>query len=261
MKKILLYIIVVITGIIAVSCDKTIDEFDNSTNYIYFDMPFVLDQYGKKTKVREDSLTYSFAMDDLSVTEYTFKIPVNSVGLRVDQDRSFKVLVETGNATGNDWDETVLSKAMIPAGKLIDTLRVTVKRTDALKKEWRTITFRLEGNEHFELGATELLTAKISFTAILQPPTWWATWERSFGEFSREKYSKWQEIYYLGADPNLERFGPNAGKQLYWGLMPYYTNSNSYPSTFMFIRKLKQYFIDNEVYPDGDTSKPRITLP
>ena len=87
MKKIILYMIMAIAGMIAVSCDKAIDEFDNSTNYIYFDMPFVLDQYGRKTTVREDSLMYSFAMDDLSVTEYTFKIPVNSVGLVTDQDR------------------------------------------------------------------------------------------------------------------------------------------------------------------------------
>ena len=42
MKKIILYMIMAIAGMIAVSCDKVIDEFDNSTNYIYFDMPFIL---------------------------------------------------------------------------------------------------------------------------------------------------------------------------------------------------------------------------
>ena len=100
---------------------------------------------------------YSFAMDDPSVTEYTFKIPVNSVGLVTDQDPgfSFKVVVESGTATGNDWDETALCRGMIPARKLIDTLRVTVKRTDGLKKEWRTITFRLEQNEHFAFGGRQ----------------------------------------------------------------------------------------------------------
>lgn len=59
-----------------------------------------------------------------------------------------------------------------------------------------------------------------------------------------------------------EKWGPNTGKLLYWDQMPYYAGYPSwYPSTFMFIGKLKQYFIDHEVYPDGDTSKPRITLP
>lgn len=250
-----------IVGTIIISCDKAIDEFNNSTNYIGFNMPFQVDKYGKALSAREDSLMYSFAMDDLSVTEYTFKIPVNVVGLKTDHDRAFKVIVDSTNTVAGDWDDSVLEKAMISSGHLIDTLKITVKRTPILKKEWRYITFRLEPNEHFELGASELLRAKVSFTDILTPPNWWANWANYFGDFSREKYAKWQEIYYLGVDPNVEQYGPDAGKQLYWGQMPYYNMGSWYPSTVMFISKLKQYFIDNEVYPDNDRSKPRISLP
>ena len=56
------------------SCNQDIDRFDNADNYIYFNMPFVLNQYGKETSVRQDSLSYSFALDDISVTSYVFKI-------------------------------------------------------------------------------------------------------------------------------------------------------------------------------------------
>lgn len=42
-----------IAGMIAVSCDKVIDEFDNSTIIFISDMPFILDQYGRKTTVRD----------------------------------------------------------------------------------------------------------------------------------------------------------------------------------------------------------------
>ena len=120
----------------------------------------------------------------------------------------------------------------------------------------------IENNENFQVGASELLAAKLVFSDILQAPSWWPSWERYFGVFVREKYAKWQEIYFYGADPNVEKWGPNTGKLLYWDQMPYYAGYPSwYPSTFMFISKLKQYFIDHEVYPDGDTSKPRITLP
>ena len=79
MKKIILYMTLCLIGMVQVACDQDIDGFDNSTNYIYFDLPFQLDQYGRKTTERVDSLVYSFAMDDPSVTSYTFKIPVNSV--------------------------------------------------------------------------------------------------------------------------------------------------------------------------------------
>lgn len=263
MKKIALYIVTALIVATMSACDKAIDKFDNSTNYIYFDMPFQYDQYGKKTTKRVDSLVYSFAMEDLSVTEYTFKIPVNSVGLKTDFDRTFKVEVDEEETTASpeDWYMEGLTHALITKGNLTDTLKITVKRRNILSSEWRTIRFRLVANENFQAGADELLTAKISFTAILQPPAWWNNWLKVFGVFSKEKYKKWQEFYYLGADPNAERYGPDAGKPLYWGQMPFYVISSYYPSTWMFITKTKQYFIDNIVYPDGDTSKPRITLP
>lgn len=93
MKKIILYMTLCLIGMVQVACDQDIDGFDNSTNYIYFDLPFQLDQYGRKTTERVDSLVYSFAMDDPSVTSYTFKIPMNSVGLKTETDRHYKVVV------------------------------------------------------------------------------------------------------------------------------------------------------------------------
>lgn len=264
MKKIVLYMTLCLIGMVMTSCDKDIEGFDNSTNYIYFDIPFQLDQYGRQLTERMDSMVYSFAMDDPSVTTYTFKIPVNSVGLKADFDRTYKIVVneEKTSATESDWDKSALDKAVIVSGALRDTLEVTVNRTSALKNGWRSITLQIEENENFSSGASELLTVKLSFTDVLQAPSWWTTWERAFGVFVREKYAKWQEIYFYGADPNPEKWGPNTGKLMYWDQMPYNgPNSSWYPSTFMFIAKLKQYFIDNEVYPDGDTTKPRITLP
>ena len=150
MKKIILYMTLCLIGMVQVACDQDIDGFDNSTNYIYFDLPFQLDQYGRKTTERVDSLVYSFAMDDPSVTSYTFKIPVNSVGLKTETDRHYKVVVneKKTTATGTDWDMSVIEKAVIQSGTLRDTLEVKVNRTPILKKESRTITLYIENNEN-----------------------------------------------------------------------------------------------------------------
>ena len=43
----------------------------NRANYIYFDLPFQLDQYGRKTTERVDCLVYSFAIVDLMSKEVT----------------------------------------------------------------------------------------------------------------------------------------------------------------------------------------------
>lgn len=263
MKKRLIYAFWGLVGLVPMACNQDIEEFDNAVNYISIDLPRELDQYGKETTTLIDSMVYSFAMDDASVTSHTFKVVINSAGLKADKPRSYKVVVdEKGTTIGeSDWDATVLASAQIDAGVLWDTLEVTVKRTDVLKTEWRSLSLRLEANENFQLGAVEKNKIKLTFTDKLQPPTWWPKWQSYFGVFVKETFLKWQEIYYLGADPNVEKFGPNTGKPLYWDNMPYYVQPSWYPSTFMFFNTLKQYFIDNEVYPDGDTSKRRITLP
>lgn len=246
------------------SCEQDIDKFDDGENYIYFDIPFVLDQYGRPTTVRQDSLSYSFAYDGLSVASYTFKIPVAIVGLRHSNDRNYQVEIvkDSTNAADNEWDSSVLKDLVISREMLTDTLFITVNRTKAIQTEWHSIVLSILPNENFELGDPKLQTVKISYSDIVIPPAWWKKWQKTFGEFSREKYIKWQEIYYLGADPNPETMGPNKGAALYWNNMPYYSTTPSlYPVTYMYIRLLKQYFIDHVVYPDGDTTKPRILLP
>lgn len=244
------------------ACEQDVDIFDNGENYIYFDLPYVIDDYGRVTTKHVDSLEYSFALEDHNVTEYTFLIPVNTIGLASDSDRTFRIEVvkDSSNAAPEDWDASVIANPVIHAGRLSDTLYIKVNRTEILKEQARHITFQLLPNENFKLGDNVSLSARISFSDIMIPPTWWPTWKRYFGEFYREVFIKWQEIYYDGVDPNIDAYYGN-GKLLYWDNMPAYANSGWYPSTFMFIKVLKQYFIDNEVYPDGDTSKPRILLP
>ncbi len=252
------------TMLLFVSCDKDIDSFEEQNHFVYFDMPYMLDEYGRKTTQRADSISYSFELDDISVTSYTFKIPVNAISLAADKDRKYKVEVvaDETTATDSDWDKTSIANTVLKAGEVFDTLNVKVFRTESLRTEWKHITFRIVENEEFGVGYNNLLKAKISFSDQLEVPEWWPNWQRYFGDFCREKYLKWREIYYLGADPNKEQWGPNTGKPLYWGNMPYYYSYPSwYPTTFMFVKVLKQYFIDNEVYPDGDTSKPRVTIP
>ena len=248
------FLVIHLTG-----CDQDIDKFDNSINYIYFDLPFVLDRYGRETQQREDSIEYSFAMDPIEVTQHVFKIPVSTVGLAYNQDRSYRVemVADSSDVTTDDWEAASIASPVIRANKLIDTLYVTVNRTPILKTTSRHIVFRILPNENFQLGTTDCQMAKISVTDVLTPPDWWKKYQGYFGEFCREKYAKWQEIYYLGADPNVD----DEGNQYYWDNMPSNAMPSWYPSTFVFIRVLKQYFIDHEEYPDGDRSKPRISLP
>lgn len=246
------------------ACNQAIDDFDTQKeNFIYFDMPFMLNDFGKPTTDRNTIMFYSFDLDELSVKEHIFKVPINIIGMPTDNDRAYKVEVVTDKttATDADWDKSAINNLTVKGGAIRDTIYLKVNRTPILKTEEKTIVLRMIPTDNFSLGYTNLLEITINFSDQLIPPVWWNKWIRILGDFSREKYNKWKEIYYLGADPNVETLGPGAGKPLYYDNMPYYTTMSWYPSTAMFIRMLKQYFIDHEVYPDGDTTKPRISVP
>ncbi len=265
MKRLKYYISLIIV-ITLFSCKEDLPlSFNSDDRYIYFDIPFQVDNYGRIMTTRVDSLIYSFSLEDPSLTSYTYKIPVNIAGFPSDQDKAYKVEVVKDKTTAapEDWDVTTIEKPIFRQGRMSDTLYIKLKRSPSLKTSSKSITLRILPNNDFKLGEIPLTTIKLSFSDILQPPSWYKTWKKVFGlTFYREVYVKWKEIYYYGADPNIETIGgPGKGQRLWWGNMPYYASESWYPSTYIFIRKLKQYFIDNEVYPDGDKTKPRILLP
>lgn len=243
------------------SCEKTqLESFDTAQSYIYIDKPFMLDSYGRLTTERVEGMNYSFAFDTPEVKSYTFSVPVAVMGLPADADRSYKVEVvkEKTTATSADWDESDIKDIYVKKGELFTPLKVVVKRTASLTTEAKTIGLRLVANENFVLGDYKLVDIVLTFSDILKEPNWWPKYLRYFGSYQKEVYLKWKDIYYLGADPNINY---ENNKQLYWDNMPMYYSPRNYPVMAMYMQILKQYFIDNEVYPGGDTSKPRILLP
>lgn len=260
-----IYKFLLITSVVLCSCkvdDPT--AFNSGDGYIYFDMPFKIDEFGRPMTERLDTLEYSFAFDGDEVTEHTFKIPVNVAGFATDSDREYKVMFDekSSTVTDSDWERKPIENPTVKSGSVFDTLYIKVKRSAALKTEKKKISIYLVANENFELGDTTLLKANLMFSEILMVPKWWdpnSRWSfaKFFGDFGKEKYIKWQEIYYLGADSNKD----DNGNLYYWGNMPSTASSGSYPITFMYMRMLREYFVNNEVYPDGDRTKPRVSLP
>lgn len=259
MKKYL--IVLLLFGVALISCDKDIEGFDNSVNYIYFDIPYKLNMYDQPLAddVREDSITYSFALDKLGVTSAVIDVIVNVVGEPSNTDRPYSVLILEDYTDLNDdgWNPSILKDRKIAAGKLSDTIKIDLKRTEALRDQWKHLCLKIEANDFFELGDVRLQEVLLSFSDILNEPKWWKTWQTAFGPFCREKYLKWIELYFEGADQTRD----NNGNLFYWDNMPTIPVPSWYPSTFKYLGVLKQFFIDNEIYPDGDTSKPRVSIP
>lgn len=246
---------------VVTSCDnKDIDSFDMSTSYIYFDIPYIVNSDdGTETTYREDSISYSFALDPETVTDTTLKVVVKTIGMTADYDRPYgiEIVNENTTATSAEWDPSIINNRSIKAGELTDTIRIKVNRTDAMEEEWMKITLHVLPNENFAIGYGNLEEVLVSFSDILAKPDWWDTYSRYgyFGNFYPEVYRKWIEIYHEGADPMLH---PYNHEPMYWDNMPPSPTFYSYPVMALYYKQLQQYFLDNDIIPEGENEPIRI---
>lgn len=251
-----------------VSCNKDIEGFSGNENFIYFDVPFVLDQYNKPTKERLDTIKYTFALEESDYKTHVIDIPVNTISLPADHDRSYKVEIVREETTAGDdeWDISSIENLSVKAGCVTDTIRMVVNRKEIMSREFRTVTLRMVPNDNFQEGVPALLNVKVTFSDILSAPDYWSKIKDYVGSiYYKEVYRKWMEIYYEGADPNTEpiKYAPTYGKPLWHGNMPFVYDDleRDYPSTVLFLKELQRYFRENDIYPDGDTTKDPIRIP
>lgn len=80
LKNLLYTTLLCLTGTLASCSNEDIDAFDNGKSYIYFDVPYQLDAFGNATTFRSDSISYSFALDELSITNTTLNVVVKVIG-------------------------------------------------------------------------------------------------------------------------------------------------------------------------------------
>jgi len=240
-------------------CSQNADilNYENEKSYVYFAYP---NPDLRAVQKYTDSIFYSFALDEsIGITEKTLKIPIAISGLSSTQDRKFTLQI----ADKSDYDPNLItiSEPIIQKGLYIDTLQVNIKRGEQLSTKEMTLILDIADNENFDIGNTFNKSLKIAFADILVQPSWWNTWITYFGDYQKEKYQKWIELYPLGADPSPEYFNNIPGPYYYWNRMPSFVSTGIFTITIMYIEKLKKYFEDNVVYPNGDTTQPRILLP
>lgn len=255
MKKILVFVLACFT---LIGCkENDLIEFGSEDAYI----SFALSDMSNRPKERFlDSTYYSFSTDTaLNIREKTLAIPVAISGVASSGNRNFSYEV----AAESDYDASIvsISEPVIAAGKYVDTLFINIKRSEQLKEKEMTLILKLKESESFKVGHQYNSKLKIVFSDVLVEPSWWVRWVSVLGPYYKEVYQKWMQIYYLGADmsPDIETDEP--GPVYYWDNMPFSPNASWSPITFMYISVLKQYFEENVVYPNGDTTKDRILLP
>lgn len=260
MKYIIRILLIAFSASLFASCsEQDLDMFDSATAYINFVTP---------TKIKEGTIDiledtgdnvfiYSFGKETEDVKSHTYKIIVQIVGPAVDYDRPYDFTLVQDETTASESMYSIQSDKVIKKGFLTDTIYLKLNREPVLQKEWRDITLSLLPLEHFKKGMPYKQTVTLHFADMMFEPEWWSGYSYLFGSYYQEVYSQWMRIYHYGAD-NLK---DENGNLYYWDNMPEPSGNfgpSTFPTLFLHIAKLKEYFDANDIIPYGESAPIRL---
>lgn len=187
MKKNTIYSGILLLGICLAGCKESLPDNFGAIEGIYFN-----NQQSNATIV--DSVARTFIYEDAN--ELDVPVRVQLVGRTSPQPRPVDIRVSSPDAVlGTDY--TLGSEAVLPAGSTSFDYVVTLRRTDILKQQSKTILLELHANEHFIIpftyqaqsggDTTSVVSYKINFSDQFTAPP--AGWKKMFiGEFSQQKF-------------------------------------------------------------------------
>ena len=203
---------------------------------------------------------YSFALEEQETNVKKVGIPIAMAGKMPEQDLNYTVAVNQ-ELTTLPKDAYTFDPFIYRKGRVKDSVFVQVKKIEAMKNKKFILALDIVENENFKVGHNKATSFQLTVSNMLSEPSWWSRYTDYMGPYYPEVYQQWIYTYVEGADPTLS---PVTNKPyLYWGNMPTYIPNlpEDYPILYHHILKLKKYFQENVVYPNGDSSKPRILLP
>lgn len=209
-------------------------------------------RYDQSLLCRGDTVTYSFAFENVAVTEKTIKIPVEAAGFAKSYDRTYHIALTLGKDVVNGVNfKELTTEQTIHAEMGIDTLEVTLYRTKDILEGSKLFKLELVEGGDFVLGIEGVTSMIIRFSDVLEEPAWWVNWKKYFGPFHRIKYQEWMRIW--GGTGDL------TGSK-YWG------GISTAPKEIMAIKELQKYFEENPRYTNESAGDPnnlgeRIVIP
>jgi hypothetical protein len=171
------------------SCKKeNISTYKGSTS-VYFTNNY-------RNSVDSGTVTFSYSLAD--VKDLVVSIPVSVMGLSANTDRLVNVVVlDSSTARAGVHYDLLPETFKVRQGRMVDTLKIKVRRTPDLQSAPVSILLQLQANEHFTTDMQNLITNKLTGSSfsfinyrlmvndVLSKPRFWLV--SSMGNFSRKK--------------------------------------------------------------------------
>lgn len=194
------------------SCSENEIETYSGTESIYFTyVEYGPDAFNTISSKPFDSLEVSFAYEAPEILEMSMKIPVAVQGQLADVDRTYKVGVTNESTAQQGVHYLLEQEQVIHANQRLDSLEITLLRTEEMKTDTITLTLELLPSDDFEVLMKDEVVNKITgevrefnkfdlhITDILNQPRYW--FAHYLGDFSAKKLFLMCDL--LDLDPNM----------------------------------------------------------
>ncbi len=241
-------ILAAFTLLLAASCKKDKLMTYNASDNIYFN--YTYKSPGTDFPYYVDSVNLTFAFSPDTKEDSILRLPVAVTGTAKNTDRVFDVTVDPDATAMASTDYVLPSSLVVHAGRTIDTMLVTLKRTTALKTNTLFFTMRLKANDQFktqiqyrsrnsgeltyiapgDTSATQFF--KVIMSDQLQAGPYWGNYSYDFGDFSEKKVRLMNEIAGMPLDfwsVDISVSQQQQANALYYaGFMNRYLNDQAY---------------------------------
>lgn len=161
MKKHIIYLCLIITGIFACNTEEV--EVYTSPRYLFF----------QDSAKGLDSVVFSFSHYP-GETTHDVSFYVALTGLPATEDLEYRLEVVDSLTTAHPEDYDLPNKLIFRAGAISDKLNIRCNNVrEALKTQKVYVTFKIATNENFAPGLSGKQTIRVIFENIQSQPLWW----------------------------------------------------------------------------------------
>lgn len=180
-----------------------LDLYEGGKDSIFIQEIQNYDQYNNPISYY-DHKEHSFAGEAEDVTSAVLEFKVQLQGYTANHDRKYVLRAVPDSCTCSESDYSLEGNDFtIKAGCAVDTVRVTIFRSNNMFQKNLKVYFRIEPNENFDINVKEFKNSSgwsvdgpmypsdafyLLFGEAYQQPSYWSWGQSYFGNFSAQKY-------------------------------------------------------------------------
>lgn len=200
-----------VAALLTTACNKSEILAPTDQRFIYITYP------------ESDNSVFNFSFVSTDKQTVRIAVPIKFAGRPLSEDLAYAIQVDPAS-TLLEGTEYQLPELVFHKEDFLDTIFVTVHRTERMESAVYNLKFSLASNENFHATQTGALDAEIRVTAQIAQPAWWTKDVETFylGTYSDKKFMLFTQHIFVGDYGELD----DSEKKYYALLFKYWLQEN-----------------------------------